>query len=540
MWLNHLLNISAQSGAPSQHLFSTTESVFGNSQRRHQDWLDSSNNEIQDLLQRKNQAHDATLNNPLSISARRNFNELRTEAQAILRQMENNWWRNKAIETQAYCDNNDFHNLFDSIKSVYDPVRNTYVPLRSADGTTLIKDQQGILQQWVEHLSDLLNRVNPADPHIFYTLPTLPPVHHLDQVPSFEEVLKAKNSLKNNKAAGPDGLPSGIFKYGGYAVTRCLYKFILEIWDAEILPQQWIDPDIVAIYKRKGDKSDCSNYRGIFLLSVAGKILARILLSRLLNSVADVVLPESQCGFRRDRSTIDMIFVARLLQEKCREQHKNLYLAFIDLTKAFDTVNREILWNVPSKCGWPPKFMAILRGFHNGMSACVVAAGLASNTFEVNVVVKQRCVLAPAIFNIYLGAVTLLARYDMSFEDGIHFKYRFDGGIFNLCKLKAETKSRTATIFELQYADDAAIPTNSAEALQRNLTIMSDTYRKAGLSVNTRKTEVLYQPANPGDPADEFHFHINNSELPNVDNFMYLGSILNTSCNLDQEIQYRI
>ena len=526
--------------AISTSLFSTTESVFGNSQRRHQDWFDSNNNEIQDLLQRKNQAHDATLNNPLSISARQNFNELRSEAQAILRQMENNWWQNKAIETQAYFDNNDFRNLFDSIKSVYGPVRNTYVPLRSADGATLIKDQQGILQRWVEHLSDLLNRVNPADPHIFDTLPTLPPVHHLDQVPSFEEVLKAKNSLKNNKAAGPDGLPGEIFKYGGYAVTRCLYKLILEIWDAEILPQQWIDPNIVTIYKRKGDKSDCSNYRGISLLSVAGKILARILLSRLLDSVADVVLPESQCGFRRDRSTIDMIFVARLLQEKCREQHKDLYLAFIDLTKAFDTVNREILWNVLSKCGCPPKFMAILRGFHNDMSARVVAAGLISDPFEVNVGVKQGCVLAPALFNIYLAAVTLLARYDMSFEDGIHFKYRFDGGMFNLRRLKAETKTRTATIFELQYADDAAIPTNSAEALQRNLTIMSDTYRKAGLSVNTRKTEVLYQPANPGDPADEFHFHINNSELPNVDNFMYLGSILNTSCNLDQEIQYRI
>ena len=71
--------------------------------------------------------------------------------------------------------------------------------------------------------------MNPADSHVFDTLPTLPPIHQLDQVPSFEEVLKAKNALKNNKAAGPDGLPGEIFKYGGYAVTRCLYKFILEI-----------------------------------------------------------------------------------------------------------------------------------------------------------------------------------------------------------------------------------------------------------------------------------------------------------------------
>ena len=76
------------------------------------------------------------------------------------------------------------------------------------------------------------------------------------------------------------------------------------------------------------------NSRGISLLSVAGKILARVMLKRLLSQVVDIVLPVSQCGFRRGRSTIDMIFVARLLQEKCREQSRDLYLAFIDLTKA--------------------------------------------------------------------------------------------------------------------------------------------------------------------------------------------------------------
>ena len=161
--------------------------------------------------------------------------------------MENNWWQDKGLEIQSSFDVNDFHKLFDSIKSVYGSVRNSYAPLRSADGNTLIKDRQGILQRWVEHLSDLLNRVNPADPNVFDRLPTLPPIHHLDQVPTFDEVVKAKNSLKNNKAAGPDGLPGEIFKYGGYAVTRCLYEFILEIWDPEILPLIWINPDIVTI-----------------------------------------------------------------------------------------------------------------------------------------------------------------------------------------------------------------------------------------------------------------------------------------------------
>ena len=75
------------------------------------------------------------------------------------------------------------------------------------------------------------------------------------------------------------------------------------------------------------------------------------MLARLLEHVAHMVLPESQCGFRRNRSTTDMIFVARLLQEKCREQNESLYLAFIDLTEAFDTVNRDLLWSISSGIG---------------------------------------------------------------------------------------------------------------------------------------------------------------------------------------------
>ena len=74
-----------------------------------------------------------------------------------------------------------------------------------------------------------------------------------------------------------------------------------------------------------------------------------------------VCVPESQCGFRRARSTTDMIFVARLLQEKCREQHRDLFIAFIDLTKAFDTVKRYLLWQVLGKFGCPPHFLNILR-----------------------------------------------------------------------------------------------------------------------------------------------------------------------------------
>ena len=117
----------------------------------------------------------------------------------------------------------------------------------------------------------------------------------------------------------------------------------------EAIPQAFKDASIIHLYKRKGNPQVCYNHRGISLLCIAGKILAKILLNRLnvhLNQKG--LIPENQCGFRKDRGTIDMIFTARQLQEKCQEQNVDLYMTFVDLAKAFDTVSRDGLW-----ISWP-------------------------------------------------------------------------------------------------------------------------------------------------------------------------------------------
>ena len=97
------------------------------------------------------------------------------------------------------------------------------------------------------------------------------------------------------------------------------------------------------------------SHRGISLLSAAGKIFARILLNRLSSHITPEVVPETQCGFRSNRSTVDMIFCLRQLQEKCIEQDRPLYIVFVDFTKAFDTVGRTGLWQLLKKYGCPGK-----------------------------------------------------------------------------------------------------------------------------------------------------------------------------------------
>ena len=113
------------------------------------------------------------------------------------------------------------------------------------------------------------------------------------------------------------------------------------------VPSDFKNALIVTIFK-KGDKSICGNYRGISLLSTAGKVLSVILLKRLI-PVAEEILPETQHGFRLNRGTVDMIFVARQLLEKSKEHRVPLHLIFFDLEKAFDSICRETLWTLLGK-----------------------------------------------------------------------------------------------------------------------------------------------------------------------------------------------
>ena len=140
----------------------------------------------------------------------------------------------------------------------------------------------------------------------------LPITEELDGVPSVAELSKAIDSLPTDKAPGSDNIPPEAIKCGKPALLQPLHDLLCLCWEEGAVPQDMHYATIVTLYKNNGDRSDCNNYRGISLLSIIGKLYARILLHRL-QLLADRVYPESQCGFRAGRSTTDMIFSLRQL-----------------------------------------------------------------------------------------------------------------------------------------------------------------------------------------------------------------------------------
>ena len=226
--------------------------------------------------------------------------------------------------------------------------------------------------------------------------------------PTLAELDKAIQLCSNGKFPGIDIIPAEIFKSGGKRKEQLLH-IITESWNNETLPKDLRDGVINTLYKRKGDRHECGNYRGITLLSIAGKLYAKILVMRL-QSLSEKHLPESQCGFRPSRGTTDMIFTLRQIQEKCREQNLPLYICFVDFRKAFDSVPRDMLWRVLGRYGCPGNFINIIKLFHEGMEAQVMIGGELSDTFPVTNGVKQGCTLAPTLFALYLAAVLEVAK----------------------------------------------------------------------------------------------------------------------------------
>ena len=415
----------------------------------------------------------------------------------------------------------------------YIPSTRGETPIKDKDGN-LLKDTVTINQRWKDHFQELLNRDSTVDESVFHKIPLLPVNAELGAEPTLSETKSSIKQMKNGKAAGVDGIPAEILKYGGDDLALHLHQLILLIWRTEEITSDLQDADIVKICK-KGDKSDCGNYRGISLLATAGKIIARILANRLVPH-ADGFLPESQCGFRPNRGTTDMIFTARQLQEKCREQRQPLYMAFIDLTKAFDSINREALWRILAKYGCPEKFISTLRLLHDGMSARVLG-GTGGEAFEVRTGVKQGCVIAPTLFSIFISVIFHLIQDRL--PDGVEIIYRMDRGLFNLRRLKARSKTSTTSLIELQYADDNCVCATSERQLQAILDAFTLAYESLGLSVNVKKTEVLFQPA-PGQHPSPSPMSISGSTLKNVQTFPYLGSVLSTKADIEAETLHRL
>ena len=198
---------------------------------------------------------------------------------------------------QAAADTKNSKELYNLTKHSFGSKTARITQLRSKDGKEVHNTMDKIFNRWKEHFSELINRKSQVDPAALERIQQRPKVDSLNDLPTLEVVQTSISKLDLGKAAGKDGLFSEIFRFGGDHIAVVMHTVISEVWEKGGVPKDWRDAIImIPLYKGNGaGKGEvCGNYRGITLLSSAGKILAGILLSRLN---AEIVKAESQYGF---------------------------------------------------------------------------------------------------------------------------------------------------------------------------------------------------------------------------------------------------
>ncbi|CAH8619556.1 unnamed protein product, partial [Heterobilharzia americana] len=269
-------------------------------------------------------------------------------------------------------------------------------PIKDEERNLITKEEKQ-RKQWADHFKMLLNRPPPA------LRPEIPPVaaelHVNINPPTKVEVLNAIKLLKCGKAAGPDGIPPEALRTDAETTAdmltphhycrRCGRK-------RRYLAIDWKKGYLVKLPK-KGDLSVCKNWRGITFLSTSSKILSCIILERLKNALDSKLRPE-QAGFRKYKSCADQIATLRIIIEQSIEWQSALCLNFIDFEKAFDSVDREVIWKLLHYYGVPQTFICLIQQLYEDATCQVIHNGKLSDAFEVKARVKQGCLLSPMIF----------------------------------------------------------------------------------------------------------------------------------------------
>ena len=517
-------------------IYTTSVDLLGFPTRKHQDWFDENDDATSKLLNNMHASHLNYMNNKKSKKAKQKYIAIENCVQTCLRKMKEMWWKTKANELQQAADTHNSKKLYQGLKAIYGPPRKQSSALLSSDGSVKLVKDEDILNRWAEHYCEVLNRQSSVNIDEIHSLPQSETILEIDHPPTAAEVKDAMKVLCRGKQPGLVGIPPDVYKEGGPQLVKQLTKLMKEIWKKGEVPQDFKDATIISLFK-KGKRTVCDNYRGISLLSVAGKLLARVIINRINKHITDLVCSESQCGYRKGRGTVDMVFCLRQLQEKSREHRTPLYMAFVDLTKAFDTVSRTALWIVLEKIGIPPQMRMVIRSFHEGMMAQVNLSGKLSHAFLVSNGTKQGCVLAPILFALYFAVMLIYALKGKEF--GIPVCFRATGGLFNIRRFNAPTKTSLELILDLLFADDCALVSQSCEELQEIVDCFARACTVFGLTISTKKTEIIYQKV-PGNDSIQPLIKVNDIPLKVNTKFCYLGSTISEKATLDDELKVRI
>jgi hypothetical protein len=372
------------------------------------------------------------------------------------------------------------------------------------NGVTLTETED-IKRRWVEYSTNLFEAQDQQHTYSRGEKETEPP-------PLRSEVVQALQQLNNGKSPGIDEIPAEMWKASGEEGIDIMWRLCKVIWRDEEWPRDWSRAVFIPLPK-KGNLKECCNYRTISLITHASKVMLKIILNRMKGKLEQEI-SITQAGFREGRGTRDHIVNIRNIIEKCKTHKLSLYMCFIDYSKAFDCVSHNEMWETMLRMGFPKHLIDLVSKLYEDQESAVRTSNGNTDWFKIERGVRQGCILSPSFFNVY--AEEIMREALEGFSGGVKF-----GG---------------SLVTNLRYADDTTLICSSKEELMDLLRKVKVASEKKGLLLNTKKTKIMVMDKS----TEESDFLLDGEKIEVVQQFDYLGSMINTESDSTPEIRRRI
>ena len=346
--------------------------------------------------------------------------------------------------------------------------------------------------------------------------------------PKTEEIACNIKKLKNGKASTdiPAEFLKAIVDCPNYLhMLECLYK---EVWEDVVIADLWRKTSITALYKNKGSRKECKNYRGLSIGSSFLKLAMAIILERIRPWYNKQLLP-NQYGFRQFYGCSDAIFTLKSIHHISSRLNKETYILFVDLTAAYDWCVRKWLFhtvfNRVNPSDEPTRnCIRIMEELYKKTLSCMKGE---TQYFETSSGVRQGGPESPNLFNLYLDYIMRIYNHHADrLGLGISFTFR----IKDQARERADrTRYRGAGHYPwLGYADDLVLTAESATKLQTAADLLYALLSKFGLTISIDKTKSMILNFQ-ADEYPESVVSINGDIIDNVKEFVYLGSLITYS-----------
>ena len=469
------------------------------------------NPKLRKLINKKEDTYRKLLNNPTSDTIKKKYAKIRNTVNSQTEAAEIKYYQELMNEEKK-----SMRNLWDVAGAIINPQKmkkSSHIKSLKHKGETITNSGKmaDIFNKYFSSIGkDLAEKIKVKNnAHKKYLKNRLQPSIELTEVTS-EEILKILNSLKTNKAAGDDGIRPGMLKKCATTLMDPLTHIMNLSFKKGIVPDCLKLAKVMPVYKKE-DKTVTGNYRPVALLSILDKIMEKLMYSRIIKFLNNhKILYKYQFGFRKQHSTEQAVI--EIIDNIIEELEKGSLVAgiFLDLSKAFDVVDHQILLGKLEHYGIRGTCLEWFRSYLENRKQYTIVNGTKSSAERVEYGVPQGSVLGPLLFLIYTNDIA---------ESTKDYKLRL-------------------------FADDSNIfvvakdPTTLKENMIKAVTNICEWFRVNKLTVNMSKTQfTIFTKPNKTIPGTLNSMKVMDTLVERVDSAKYLGIYIDGNLSWKKHIE---